>query len=182
MASRKTINFRQRGVNLLSVETSASLEERDLVAEVARVWTSARNDNGIRNEIKISLNEVSANWRQADERSNCGTVDPFRPSFKIVIQEGGPGVFTWPKKNGVGVARCFFRQRCDVQPAKHDVRSFFSIMIGNRVRSLRGSDVHLNSDEVGLVIKIELLDVFVLEINPPISWEVSGKSGEAERR
>src|SRR5262249_36425964 len=101
---------------------------------------------------------------------------------KIVIQEGGPGVFTWPKKNGVGVARCFFRQRCDVQPAKHDVRSFFSIMIGNRVRSLRGSDVHLNSDEVGLVIKIELLDVFVLEINPPISWEVSGKSGEAERR
>jgi hypothetical protein len=47
---------------------------------------------------------------------------------------------------------------------------------------VRGGDVDLNHDEIGLVVQVELLDVLVLDLDLVVRPGVGSKRREAERR
>src|SRR4029079_954157 len=70
VTARQPIDFSKCGINRLRVKTLPAFEEGFLVAEVADMRTSARNDDGIGDQIEMTANQIAANRRHAIERSD----------------------------------------------------------------------------------------------------------------
>ena len=56
MTSRQTVNLGKRIIDALRVEAAAALEKCILVTEVAMLRASARDDDGVRNEVMTATN------------------------------------------------------------------------------------------------------------------------------
>jgi len=69
-----------------------------------------------------------------------------------------------------------------VQAAKNNVRAARAIMIGNAIRSIGVRDVNLNDDEVWLVVKIELLNMLILQADFELRIEIGRKRCQTKRR
>src|SRR6266540_3693117 len=68
-----------------------------------------------------------------------------------------------------------------MQASQANVRAAAAVMVGDFVRSLRGSDVNLNYNQIGLVVQVEGFNVFVLQ-TVVVIVEISGESGKPQRR
>src|SRR5499426_4896971 len=69
-----------------------------------------------------------------------------------------------------------------MQASQANVRAAAAVMVGDFVRSLRGSDVNLNYNQIGLVVQIESFNVLVLQTDVVVIVEISGESGKPQRR
>ncbi len=74
MSPRQTGNLGQRIVHELRVERSSSREERVFVAEGAMVGAAARDDNRVRHQVPVSLNEIPTDRRQSSQRTYRGLI------------------------------------------------------------------------------------------------------------
>ena len=70
MASWQALDLGERGIDGLRIEGPPAFEERLLVTEVAHVGTAARHDDGVRDEIAVTLDQIAPDGRRAGERSN----------------------------------------------------------------------------------------------------------------
>ena len=111
VTARQPIDLRERVVYALGVERSATVEERVLVAEVAMLRTSARDDDGVWDEVATPLDQVAPDWRNPIQRAaRRRDVPSRRRSPAEVLQELREGLFAWPEENGVGVSGGFLGQ------------------------------------------------------------------------
>ena len=78
MTAGQTIDFGQGGIDALRIKGSPAFEERLLVAEVADVRASARDDNRVRNEVQPPLDQIAANRRQPGQRAQRGLIHALR--------------------------------------------------------------------------------------------------------
>ena len=92
------------------------------------------------------------------------------------------GLLRGSQDDGIGVWRCFVRQRGDVQAAEHDVRASRAVTIRDAVRAVCVGDVDLNQDQVGVIVCGQALDVFVDEDRLVAGAQICGERREAERR
>ena len=74
-------------------------------------------------------------------------------------------MLTRPEKDRVCVGRCLIRQRRYMKAAENYVSAPRPIMIGNLVCPISVGDIDLNDHQVGFVVQIELLNVFILKRN-----------------
>src|SRR5205807_6025548 len=65
MPSRQPRDFCQRVIDKLRIESASALEERVFVTEGAVVRAAARNDDRVRNQVGMSLNQITANRRDS---------------------------------------------------------------------------------------------------------------------
>ena len=142
----------------------------------------ARDDERVRTEIAATLDEVTPQRRQAFEGADGRLVPRGRPPRSEVPQEHGPRRLARTEKDGVCVLRRFVGQRRRMKPSEADVDAARPIGVGNRVRTFRRGDVDGHDDEVRVVVQRELLDVLVDELDLVVVIEISGKSGQPERR
>ena len=70
MTAGEAIDLGERRIDGLRVERAPAFEERLLVAEVAHVRAAARDNDGVRDEIQLPLDEIAPDRRQADQRSD----------------------------------------------------------------------------------------------------------------
>src|SRR6516225_10117101 len=90
MASRQAVDLGQGLVDPLGIETPSALEEGVLVTEVAVLRTSARDDDGVRNQVALALDQIAPDGRQSFDRSALmGDVAGERASGAKVPQELG---------------------------------------------------------------------------------------------
>src|SRR5205823_222728 len=64
MTAGKTSYFRQRIIDKLRVETATPGEEGIFVTEGAVVRAASRNDDRVRHQVSMPLNQIPAYWRQ----------------------------------------------------------------------------------------------------------------------
>ena len=69
-----------------------------------------------------------------------------------------------------------------MESAEQNVRTPRSIVVSDLICPVCVGDIDLNDHQVGLVVKVELLDVFVLERYFEVGIEISGKSCQTKRR
>src|SRR5438067_328804 len=110
MPSRQPRNFCQRVIDKLGIKSASALEERVFVTEGAVVRAAARNDDRVRNQVGMSLNQIAANRRDSFQSSHRGFVTSTRRSRCKVTQKLRKRVFARTEKNGVSVRRGFIRQ------------------------------------------------------------------------
>src|SRR5688572_11568987 len=110
MAPGQTFDFPKRVIHSLRVERSAALEKRLLVTEIAGVRTSARDNDRIRHEVKMALDQIAANLRQAVERADRRTIELAGPPRAKVLKESRPCVFARTQEDGVGMPGGLFGQ------------------------------------------------------------------------
>src|SRR6185369_6893332 len=186
MPPRQAVDFRERVVHTLRVERSAALEEGDLVAEVAMLRASARDDDRVRHEVRAAADEVSPDWRYAVERPSRGRdIAGARPSGPVVVEESRERLLAGSQKDDVRVRRGLVRQRRDMQPAERDVDAPRAVRIGERVRSPRAGDVHLNHDQVQSIRVVGgrgALHVLVDDHGVVVRSEIGRQGSQAERR
>ena len=127
------------------------------------VRTAARDDDRVRDQVAVPLNEIAPYRRQPFQRPHRRLVAALRRSRREVLQELREGVLARPEEDRVRVRRRLVRQRRDVQAAERDVGAARAIVIGDLVGAIRVGDVDLNDHQVGFVVEIELLDVLVLQ-------------------
>ena len=68
MTAGQPLDLGERRIDGLRVEGASAFEERLLVAEVAHVRAAARDDDGVRDEIEPSLDQVAPDRRKAGQR------------------------------------------------------------------------------------------------------------------
>ena len=152
MTPRQTRDFGQRIIDQLRVETAPSGEEGILVTERAMVRAAARDDDRVRHQVSMPLNQVPPYRRKAFQCPHRRFIPASWRSGRQVAQELREDMLTRPEKDGVGVRRCFIRQRCNMQTTQRDVCATRAIMIGNAIRAIRVRDVDLDNHEVRLVV------------------------------
>src|SRR5262249_61723341 len=69
VSSRQPVDLGQRIVDALCVERAAALKERVLVAEVAVLRASARDDDRVRDEVTAAADQMAAGWGVAIDRT-----------------------------------------------------------------------------------------------------------------
>src|SRR5262249_3328745 len=159
-----------------------AFEERLLVTEVAHVRTAARNDDRIRDEIEVTLDELAPDRRDACERSNLRSIDATRAAAPEIGGELRPRNLAGAQKDRVGVRRGLFRERRDMQSAERYVSAALPVVICKTIRAVRGSDVDLNDDQIGCVVYVEPLHVLVLNRHLIVLIEKAGQRGQTQRR
>jgi len=111
VAARQPIDLRERVVHALCVERSAAVEECVLVAEVAVLRTSARDDDGVWDEIPAPLDQIAPDGRNPIQRAaRRRDVPSRRGSPAEVLQELRECLLAWSEENGVGVSGGFLGQ------------------------------------------------------------------------
>ena len=90
MAARQALDLRERGINRLRVEAPSAFEERFLVAEVADMRTAARDDDRVRHQVQVPLDQIAPDRRQARQRadSRIDTRAQARPCLKSARNRG----------------------------------------------------------------------------------------------
>ena len=132
VAPGEAVDLRERVVDVLGVELLAALEEGDLVAEVAHVRAAARDDDRVRHQVAVALDQVAADAAArrracAAARRTAAVASPRRKSSRKL----GPRVLAGPEEDGVGVPRGLVRQRRDVQSAERDVHAPPPVVVGD---------------------------------------------------
>src|SRR5215475_1294727 len=69
-----------------------------------------------------------------------------------------------------------------MQASQANVRATAAVIVGDFIRSLRGSDVNLNYNQIGLVVQVEGFNVLVLQTDVVVIVEISCQSGKTQRR
>src|SRR5207249_11380340 len=110
----QSIDLGERSIHLHRVELLASLEEGDFVAEVAHVWAAARDDDRVRHQVQMPLDQVAPDGRKRRERPLVRNVSEGWRSSPQVIEELRPGVLAGSYEDMVGMRRGFVGQRRDV--------------------------------------------------------------------
>src|SRR5689334_76247 len=105
MASRETRNLGECVIDGLRVETATAFEKRILVTERAVMRTSARNNDRIRHEITMSLDQVAANRWNALQRSHRRLVALLRTTGFQIAQKMRKSMLTRSKEDRIGVRR-----------------------------------------------------------------------------
>jgi hypothetical protein len=183
VASRQPIDLRQRVVHPLGIERPASVEERVLVAEVAVLRTSARDDDGVRDEVPAANDQVAPDGRDPIQRAARGRDVASRwGAPPEVLQELRKRLLAWAKKDCVGVSGGLVGQRRDVQSAERHERSACAIRVGQPVRAAGVGDVDLNHHEIRPVVELQRRHVLVFEHGFVAGRQIRGQGGEAERR
>src|SRR5262249_61442246 len=110
MTPGQTFDLSKRVIHCLRVERSSALEKRLRVTEIAGVRASARDHDRIRHQVKMTLDQIAANLRQAVERADRRAIELTRPPRTKVPKEYRPRVFARPDEYGVGMPGGLFRQ------------------------------------------------------------------------
>jgi hypothetical protein len=163
MPAGQSVDLGQRIVDGLGIESAPVGEERFLVAEIAGMRAPARDDDGVGDEIELPPDQVAPDAREAFERSDSRAVQGRGAAGAEVGEERGPGVLAGAQENGIGVRRGLVGERCDMEAAQCDIDAALPIVVGDPVRTGRRGDVHLDDDEVGCIVEVDRLDVFVME-------------------
>ena len=183
MPPRQPGDLGQRVVHALRVERSTALEERVLVAEVAVLRTSARDDDRVRHEVAAAIDEIAPNGRQPVERAIRGRAIDARGTPRAKVREElREGLLAGPEEHRVGVRRRLVGQRRHVQAAERDEDAFRPVVVGDAVGAARVGDVDLDDDEVGRVVGVERRDVLVHQHRLVVGPEIGRERGQAERR
>ena len=153
MPSRQSIDLQESLIDPLRVEAASALEERLLVAEIADVRAAARHDDGVRHEVKVALDQIAPDRREAVQRAHARPVESCLASSGEIGQELRPRVLAGSDENRIGMRRCFVRKGRHVQPAKHHVHAACAVVIGEAIGALRRSDVDLDHDQIGIVAR-----------------------------
>lgn len=162
MSARQPLDLGQCLVDPLGVETAPAAEKGILVAEVAMLRTTARDDDRIGHEIALALDQVAADRRQALDRAAAGRdVARLRAPRAEVIEEARECLLAGADEDGVGVARRFLGHGGDVQPAECDEAALGAIVIGQRIGAIGVGDIDLDDDEIGRVVGAQQLDMIV---------------------
>src|SRR5436190_12096737 len=144
MPSRKPGNLRDRVVDALDVEGLAALEKRVLVAEVAVLWTPARDDDRIGNEVIAASNQISANRGHALQGASRGRpVDGAGTPLAEIREKLRKHLLAWSEEDGVRVCGRFRRQGGDMESAQNDEHASCPVRVGETVRAVGVGDVHL---------------------------------------
>src|SRR5580658_4708596 len=130
VAARQARNFGKRVIHGLRIEAPSACKECVLVAEVAVMRAAARNDDGVRDKVVGTLDEITPNGWYADQRALRRDVARTRHAVAEVGEESGAGVLGGPKKDRIGVPSRLFRQRGDVQAAECHVGAARAVTIG----------------------------------------------------
>ncbi len=178
----QALDFRKRRIDGLRVKPATALEERVLVAEIADVRTTARDDDRVRHEIPCALDQIAPHSRQPVERADPRLITPGGRAASIVVEKLRPGIFAGPEKNRVRMRCGLLGQRRYVQAAEHDISAAFAVMVGQTIRPPRRRDVDLDDDQVRAVLELQPLDMLVLNFHVIVVAHVPGERGETERR
>jgi hypothetical protein len=178
----KPVDLRERLVHPLDVEGAASLEERVLVAEAARVGAAPRDDERVGHEVALAAHEVAARGGEALERAYGGAVDGLRATGAEVGQEARPRLLPGAQEDRVGVGGRLLGPRGHVEPAEGHMGAAATVLVGEAVGTPGRRDVDLDCDEVGRTPGVQLLDVLVLDPHLVPGPEVAGERRQAERR
>src|SRR5437899_7801229 len=108
----QSIDLREGAIHLHRVEVLASLEEGDLVAEVAHMRAAARDDDRVGNQIQVPLYQVAANRRKRRQGSVARHVARQRPSSTYIVEELRPRVLARSHEDVAGVCRGLSRTLC----------------------------------------------------------------------
>ena len=68
MTARQPLDLGQRRIDGLRIKRAPAFEERLLVAEVAHVRASARDDDRVGDEVELPLDQIAPNRRNAGQR------------------------------------------------------------------------------------------------------------------
>src|SRR5687767_8554747 len=97
----QAVDLGKRGVDGLRVERAAAFEKRLLVTEIADVWTSARHDDRVGNQVQMSLDQIAADRRHLRQRARLRLIDPLRASAPEIGEECRPRIFAGPEEDRV---------------------------------------------------------------------------------
>src|SRR5262245_31635169 len=103
MPPGKSLDLAKRTVHSLGVERAPTLEECLLVTEVTNIRTSARNHDGIWNQVEMTLDEIPTNRRQTCESARLRLIAFCGITGAIFLQKLRPGVLAGAKEDSVGV-------------------------------------------------------------------------------
>ena len=126
---------------------------------------AARDDDRVRHEIEMPLDQIAPDRRKAGQRPERRSIHALRAAAPEIGEELRPGVLAGAEEDRVGVRGRLVRQRRHVQSAKRDVRAPPPVVIGDAIGAVRRRDVDLNHDEVRRVVQVERLDVLVLNLH-----------------
>ena len=145
----QSIDLGERIVYALRVERASALEEGVLVAEVAMLRTSARDDDRVRDEIGAATDQVAPDRRQPFQRpAGSRDVSGSRATGSEVLEELRKNLFARAEEDCVGVRGGLVREGGDVQAAEGNEDALRPVVIGQRIGAARAGDVDLNRDEV----------------------------------
>ena len=182
MPAWQPADLRQRVVHALRVEAAPASEECILVAEGTVVRTPTRDHDRVGHEVSTALDQIAADRRDALERPNRRFVARRRPPGGEIVKKPRKRVFTRAEHDRVRIRDSFVRQRGDVQPPKHDVRSARPVVVRDAIGPIGIGDVDLDDHEIGVVVQVERLHVLVLQGDVEIRVEIGRQRGQAERR
>src|SRR4029077_7222419 len=161
VASRKALDLRECALDWLDVVLFPAFEEGNFVAEVAYMRTAARDDDRVRDEIFVTLDQIAADRRRTKEGPLLREVARTWPTAPQISEELRPCVIAWSEKDSVRVGFGFLGQRGNVETAERDTDAARAIPVSDLVGATGGRDVDLDYDEVRLIIERDLLNMLV---------------------
>src|SRR5262245_26287571 len=129
MTPWQALDFCQSVINALGIERFTPREEGILVTKLAVMRTAACHHNRVWYQIKVTLDEVSSNWRQTVKRAQHRRVALLRLTQSEVTKKLRKRFLSWPKEDGVRVWKCFLWQRSYMETTQDHVTSFMPIMV-----------------------------------------------------
>ena len=109
----------------------------------------------------MPLDQIAADRRHPEEGPLLRGVARRWSTGPQVGEELGPGVLSRSEEDRVRVHLRFLRQGGDVKTAEHHADTSCAILVSDLVGATGGRDVHLDHDEVRLVVERDLLDMLV---------------------
>ena len=129
----------------------------------------------------MPLDQIAADRRHPEQGPLLRGVARRWPTGPQVGEELGPGVLSGSEKDRVRVHLRFLWQGGDVKTAEHDTDASCAVSIGDLVGATGGRDVHLDHDEVRLVVERDLLDMLVPDRDVIVSRQVASERRQTER-
>src|SRR3990172_2688001 len=178
----QSVDFTKRIIYLLRVERLPPGEERILVAEVAAVRASTRDNDGIGNKVKTPLDEIPPHRRHSLQRTRHRPVQFLRHTTPVVRQKAWPSVLPRPNKDGVPVLRGLKGHRGYMQATQAHMHAATSVVVCDLIGSIRRSDVHLDNYQVGRIFEIHHFHMLVLNPHLVTRIQVPGQCRQPQRR
>src|SRR5438105_10351293 len=110
------------------------------------------HDDRVWYQVEMPLDEIPANPRRADERSNRRAIALRGSTAAKVVEESRPRVLARSMENRVRMRARLVGKRCYVEAAEADVGASAPVVIRELIGAVRRGDIDLDDDKVRLVV------------------------------